>query len=90
MPPKMAAGFSTRAIHAGHSPESHHGAVSTPIFMSSTFCVDDIQDPTGGHLYGRFSNPTRGALETCFATMENAKYGNQDACPFDCSKNVLL
>ena len=74
-------GFSTRAIHAGHSPKDWSGAVNPPIFASSTFAVSDLLQPTSGHLYGRLSNPTRTALEECFASLEHAKHGNYDTVP---------
>lgn len=74
-------GFSTRAIHAGHSPEDWSGAVNPPIFASSTFAVSDLFQPTSGHLYGRLSNPTRIALEESFASLEHAKHGNYDTVP---------
>lgn len=76
MPPKVCQEFSTRAVHAGHDPISHHGAINPPIFMSSTFTVGDIMNPTAGNLYGRFANPTRRALEESFASLEHAKHGN--------------
>ena len=66
--------FDTLAIHAGQSPDRVSGAVMTPIVLSSTFA----QDGPGLHKgfdYSRAGNPTRDALEKCFATLEGAKHG---------------
>ena len=64
----------TLCIHAGQSPDPVHGAVMTPIVLSSTF----IQDGPGAHKgfdYSRAGNPTRDALEGCLAALEGAKHG---------------
>jgi cystathionine beta-lyase/cystathionine gamma-synthase len=65
--------FATKAIHAGQSPEPLTGAVVTPIHFSTTFAQDGIGKPRG-YEYSRTANPTREALETCLAALENAKY----------------
>ncbi len=67
-------GFSTKAIHAGQDPESVTGAVTVPIFQTSTYAQHEL----GEHVkydYGRTINPTREALETNLAALENGKYG---------------
>jgi len=64
----------TLCIHAGQSPDPVHGAVMTPIVLSSTFA----QDGPGGYKdydYSRAGNPTRTALEGCLAALEGAKHG---------------
>ena len=66
-------GFDTLAIHAGQKPDPVSGAVMTPIVLSSTFA----QDGPGQHKgfdYSRAGNPTRDALEGCFAALEGAKH----------------
>jgi cystathionine beta-lyase/cystathionine gamma-synthase len=66
--------FDTLAIHAGQKPDPVSGAVMTPIVLSSTFA----QDGPGVHKgfdYSRAGNPTRDALEGCFAALEGAKHG---------------
>jgi len=66
--------FDTLAIHAGQAPDPVSGAVMTPIVLSSTFA----QDGPGVHKgfdYSRAGNPTRDALEKCFAALEGAKHG---------------
>jgi len=69
-------GFSTRAIHAGQKPDSHSGAIMTPISMSSTFAQSSpgVQYP-GKYEYSRSGNPTRDAFEMCIASLEGGKYG---------------
>jgi cystathionine gamma-synthase len=66
--------FETRAIHAGQDPDPATGAVVPPISLSTTF----VQEAVGkhqGYEYARSSNPTRAALETCVASLENARHG---------------
>jgi cystathionine beta-lyase/cystathionine gamma-synthase len=67
-------GFSTIAIHAGNEPDSATGAVSVPIYQTSTY----KQDAVGvhkGYEYARTQNPTRSALERNIAALEGAKFG---------------
>jgi cystathionine beta-lyase/cystathionine gamma-synthase len=64
----------TLAIHAGQAPDPVHGAVMTPIVLSSTFA----QEGPGGHKgydYSRAGNPTRTALEECVAALEGGTHG---------------
>jgi cystathionine gamma-synthase len=66
--------FETRAIHAGQEPDPATGAIITPIYQTSTF----VQDAVGEHKgydYARVANPTRSALQTALASLENAAYG---------------
>ena len=67
-------GFGTKAIHAGVEPEVGTGAIMTPIFQTSTYAQTH---PCGhkGYEYSRAQNPTRTALESSFAALENAKHG---------------
>lgn len=66
--------FSTRAIHAGQEPDPSTGAIMTPIYQTSTYAQTGIGEHKGFE-YARTSNPTRTALETCIASLENGKYG---------------
>jgi cystathionine gamma-synthase len=68
-------GFSTRAIHAGQEPDPGTGAVITPIFQVSTYKQDGIGGFRGGYEYSRSANPTRTALEECFAALEDGERG---------------
>jgi cystathionine gamma-lyase len=64
----------TAAIHAGHSPEDHLGAVMPPIYQTSTFAYRGVNQP-GAFSYSRSGNPTRKALEDCLATLEGGTRG---------------
>ncbi len=68
-------GFSTRAIHAGQAPDAATGAVITPIYQVSTYKQDGIGGFRGGYEYSRSANPTRTALEECFAALEGGERG---------------
>jgi cystathionine gamma-synthase len=66
--------FETRAIHDGQEPDSATGAVTVPIYQTSTF----VQDAVGEHKgydYARVANPTRTALQVCLASLESADHG---------------
>jgi len=65
-------GFATRAIHAGQDPEPVTGAVTVPIFQTSTFAQPAVGQHTG-YEYARTGNPTRTALETALAALEGAE-----------------
>ncbi|MBA3736540.1 MAG: cystathionine gamma-synthase [Actinobacteria bacterium] len=66
--------FETRAIHEGQEPDPATGAITTPIYLTSTY----VQDAVGEHKgydYSRVANPTRTALQQCLASLESAEYG---------------
>ena len=66
--------FSTLAIHAGQPSDPTTGAVTFPIYQTSTF----QQEEPGVHkgfCYSRTGNPTRQALEENLATLEGARFG---------------
>ena len=68
------AGFATRCVHAGQSPDPATGAVMMPIYATSTY----VQDSPGvhkGYEYSRTQNPTRMAFERCIADLENGTQG---------------
>lgn len=67
-------GFATRAIHAGQDPDPGTGAVSVPIYQTSTFAQDAV-GVNKGYDYARSGNPTRTALEVALAALEGGKYG---------------
>jgi cystathionine gamma-synthase len=64
-------GFETLAIHAGQEPDPLTGAVVPPIYQTSTYKQDGVGGTRGGYDYSRTANPTRTALETCLAALEN-------------------
>lgn len=67
-------GFETRAIHAGQDPDPTTGAVIVPIYQTSTYVQHGVGEHKG-YEYSRTGNPTRTALETCIASLEDGKHG---------------
>src|SRR5213596_3635705 len=67
-------GFATDAIHAGQEPDSATGAVTVPIYQTSTYAQEGL-GKNKGFEYARTSNPTRLALERNLAALEGAKFG---------------
>jgi cystathionine beta-lyase/cystathionine gamma-synthase len=67
--------FETRAIHAGQEPDPATGAVTTPIYQTSTYAQEAV-GVHKGYDYARVANPTRTALEECLASLENAAFGH--------------
>ncbi len=63
-------GFDSRAIHAGQPPDARTGAVSVPIYQTSTYAQHGVGDTYAGYEYSRTHNPTRTALEECIASLE--------------------
>lgn len=49
----------TKLIHGGHTTDDYTGAVTTPIYQTSTYLQDDIGDLRQGYEYSRTANPTR-------------------------------
>ncbi|MEP2299429.1 MAG: PLP-dependent transferase, partial [Kangiellaceae bacterium] len=75
----------TNTIHAGKMHDGQHGALSTPIYQTSTFVFDNVQQGSNrflgeeqGYIYGRLGNPTVRELEIKMATLE----GTEDAAAF--------
>ena len=63
------AGFETRAIHAGQPADPTTGAVTMPIYQTSTYAQEEV-GKNKGYEYSRTHNPTRTALEECIASLE--------------------
>lgn len=75
-------GFATKAIHLGYDPADYEGAVSPPIFMTSTYAFETTADfeavftgESDRCVYGRQQNPTQRLLEKRLAALE----GGEDA-----------
>jgi methionine-gamma-lyase len=78
MTPSIRCGFSTRAIHHGHDPLEHHGALVPPLYLSATYAFPTtdygMRIFTGeqeGYTYTRIANPTLALLEARLATLES-------------------
>ena len=65
--------FATKAIHAGQEPDPTTGAIMTPIYQTSTY-VQAAPGDHKGYEYARTQNPTRTALETNLAALENGNF----------------
>ncbi len=70
MAKKIEWGFATKAIHSGQEPEPLTGAVSFPIFATSTYVQDELGKPRLGYEYARVTNPTRDRLQENLAALE--------------------
>ncbi len=81
-------GFSTIAIHAGNEPDSATGAVSVPIYQTSTYAQEGLGKHKGFE-YARTHNPTRLALEKNIAALEGAKFGFAFASGMSATDAVL-
>ncbi len=66
--------FETLAIHDGQAPDPQTGSVTVPVYQTSTFGRDSL-DERSEFFYSRIGNPTRKALEESLALLENGKYG---------------
>lgn len=75
-------GFSTKAIHAGTAPDAATGARATPIYQTTSFVFDDVDQAASlfglqafGNIYTRITNPTTAVLEERIATLEGGTAG---------------
>ena len=75
-------GLSTRAIHHGYDPAEEHGALTPPIFMTSTYAFETgeagselFRGERAGYIYGRTRNPTQALLEARLASLEGDEAG---------------
>src|SRR5713101_3170187 len=69
MPKNKQPGFATKAIHAGQEPDPETGAVTVPIYPTSTYVQQEL-GKNKGYEYARVSNPTRTRLEENLAALE--------------------
>ena len=84
----LAAGFGTKAIHAGQRPEPLAGAIMTPVYLTSTY----VQEGVGrhkGYEYSRGTNPTREAFERNVAALENGCHGFAFASGMGCLDSIM-
>ena len=72
--------FATRAIHAGYNSADNEGSLNPPIYMTSTYAFESVEQGAGrfsgeqqGHFYSRISNPTQAILETRLADLEEGE-----------------
>lgn len=79
--------FATRAIHVGHDPDPLAGAVTFPIYQTSTYVQKE--PGAGGYVYSRTGNPTRSALERSLASLEEGRFALAFASGMAAVTNVL-
>jgi cystathionine beta-lyase/cystathionine gamma-synthase len=80
--------FETRAIHVGQEPDPTTGAVITPIYQTSTY----VQEAVGVHKgfeYSRTDNPTRSALQTVLASLEQGAWSLAYASGLAATQNIM-
>ncbi|MDG1812892.1 MAG: methionine gamma-lyase [Porticoccaceae bacterium] len=72
--------FATRSVHTGYDSADNEGSLNPPIYMTSTFAFDSVEQGVGrfsgeqqGHFYSRISNPTQEILETRLANLEEGE-----------------
>lgn len=87
----------SKAIHAGFDPADHQGAVSIPIYQSSTFAFPSAEEgaarfagTSSGPIYTRLGNPTVQALENCVAELESGCGAIATATGMGAVSTVLL
>ena len=66
--------FETKAIRVGQEADKATGATIVPIYQTSTFTQEAVGKHKG-YEYTRVDNPTRSALDTCLASLEEGKFG---------------
>src|SRR5688500_4919712 len=84
----LAAGFGTRAIHAGQRPEPLAGAIMTPVYLTSTYVQEGLGQ-NKGYEYARGKNPTREALERNVAALEGGTHGFAFASGVACVDSLM-
>ncbi len=67
-------GFSTDALHVGQEPDPTTGAVTPPIYQTSTYVQQELGKHKGFE-YARTHNLTRANFEKVIAALEKGKYG---------------
>jgi cystathionine beta-lyase/cystathionine gamma-synthase len=83
-------GFATTCIHAGQEPEPATGAVTVPIFQTSTYVQEAFGKPRGGYEYARTKNPTRLALEKQLAALEGGAVAHAFASGMAAETTLML
>ncbi|MDP6927547.1 MAG: PLP-dependent transferase, partial [Rhodospirillales bacterium] len=88
MTKKIQKQFATRAVHAGQEPDPSTGAITTPIYATSTY-VQESPGAHKGYAYSRSKNPTRSAYETAVADLESGQTGLAFASGMAATSTIL-
>jgi methionine-gamma-lyase len=90
-------GFATRAIHLGYDPLDEQGALSPPLYLTSTYTQDSIEafdqirlGERQGYVYGRTRNPTQALLEERLASLEGAEAGVATASGMQSGDEIVV
>ncbi len=90
-------GFSTRAIHHAYDPADQLGALTPPIYMTSTFAFESAEagaemfkGERPGYIYGRTKNPTQTILEERMADLEEGEAGLAVGSGMAATSSVML
>ncbi|WP_264783770.1 methionine gamma-lyase [Escherichia fergusonii] len=90
-------GINTRIVHAGQQPDPSTGALSMPIFQTSTFVFDSAEQGAArfaleepGYIYTRLGNPTVDALEKKLAVLEQGEAALATASGISAITTTLL
>src|SRR5215472_12474953 len=78
--------FETQCVHAGRVPDANAGAVSPPLYLSTTFEREADGAYPRGYSYLRTGNPNRSQLESCLAALE----GGAEALAFSSGSAAAL
>jgi len=81
--------FETRAIHVGQEPDAEFGAVSVPIYQTSTYAQPAVGKPKA-YDYARTGNPTREALQQVLASLEGGTRGLSFSSGLGATTTLLL
>lgn len=81
--------FATRAIHIGQAPEPATGAITVPIYQTSTY-AQSAPGVHKGYDYSRTDNPTRTALQVALASLEEARYALAFASGMGAATTAML
>ncbi|MGH2591435.1 MAG: cystathionine gamma-synthase [Actinomycetota bacterium] len=81
--------FETRAIHVGQEPDAEFGAVSVPIYQTSTYAQPAVGKPKT-YDYARTGNPTREALQQVLASLEGGTRGLSFSSGLGATTTLLL
>jgi methionine-gamma-lyase len=90
-------GLATRAIHLGYDPQTEQGALTPPIYMTSTYAFESAEagaemfkGERPGYIYGRTRNPTQTILEERMASLEGAEAGLTTGSGMAAISSVML
>ncbi len=94
---KSKPGFNTQAVHAGSPPDALFGAVSVPIYQSSTFAFRNVDQGAArfsgqekGYVYTRMGNPTTAVFEEAVASLEGGRAALATSSGMAAITNVLF